>query len=67
MDFVKSFNNVLDLSSTYFTCFNGYVELLFCRALTLSQNAITCFLESNRVYDSPLLSFGGCSVHLGVL
>ena len=31
------------------------VELLLCLAIALTWNAITCFLQSNLVYDRPVL------------
>ena len=39
LDFVEIFNVPLDLSTIYF-------ELPLCIVVTLSYNAITCFLES---------------------
>ena len=42
MDFVEMFNISLDLS----TILVG-VQLRLCTVVTLSQNAVTCFLESS--------------------
>ena len=47
MDFVKIFNISLDLSSIYFAHFLAGIELPLCMVITLSQNAITCSLESS--------------------
>ena len=46
MDFVEIFNISLDLSSIYFARLVD-VELPLCIVVTLSQNVITCFLESS--------------------
>ena len=45
MDFVEIFNISLDLSTNYLLILVS-VELSLCIGVTLSQNAITCFLES---------------------
>ena len=44
MDFVEIFNTVPDLSIIFFLNLVG-VERPLCVVVTLSQNAITCFLE----------------------
>ena len=48
MDFVKFFNISLDLPTIYFAHFSECLaSLKMCIVTTLSQNAITCFLESS--------------------
>ena len=48
MDFVEISNISLDLSTIFLLILVG-VELPLCMVVTLSQNDITCFLESSCV------------------
>ena len=47
MDFVEIFNIMLDLSITCFSRFSGCRASIVFIVITLSWNAITCFLESS--------------------
>ena len=47
MDFVEIFNIILDLSITCFSHFSGCSASFMFIVITLSWNAITCFLESS--------------------
>ena len=49
LDFVEIFNISPDLSTIYFILVG--VEFPWCIVVTLSWNAITCFLESSWVQD----------------
>ena len=55
MDFVEIFNIILDLSITCFSRFSGCWASFMFTVITLSWNAITCFLESSWVWDRFLL------------
>ena len=55
MDFVEIFNIILDLSITCFSRFSGCWASFMFIVITLSWNAITCFLESSWVWDRFLL------------
>ena len=55
MDFVEIFNIILDLSITCFSHFSGGWAAFMFIVITLSWNAITCFLESSWVWDRFLL------------
>ena len=55
MDFVEIFNIILDLSITCFSHFSGCWASFMFIVITLSWNAITCFLESSWVWDRFLL------------
>ena len=58
MDFVEIFNIILDLSITCFSRFSGCWASFMFIVITLSWNAITCFLESSWVWDRFLLLLG---------
>ena len=55
MDLVEIFNIILDLSITCFSHFSGCWASFMFIVITLSWNAITCFLESSWVWDRFLL------------